>query len=71
MFNGSVYWPRLPANDEPLNQRFGKVCRAHALLYCSNVVRNAPEFNGLMLEIGDGKTCAGITVARLADGTRI
>ena len=59
--------PFLAANNEALNQRFGKAGGAHALLHGENVVRNAPEFNGLMFEIGDGKTCAGVTVAGLAD----
>ena len=58
-------------DDEALNQRFGKVDGAHALLHGSNIVRNTPELNGLMLEIGDGETCARVPVARLTDGTGI
>src|SRR5580692_8267244 len=44
---------------------------AHAFLEGRDVVRNAPEFHGLMFEISDGKTCTGIAVALLADGARI
>jgi len=45
--------------------------RAHALLDGGNIVRDAPELHGLMFEIGDSKACAGITIARLADGAGI
>jgi hypothetical protein len=61
----------LTADDEALHQRFGKLGRAHALLNGGNVVGHAPELDGLMFEIGDSKTCAGITIARLADGAGI
>lgn len=61
----------LSPNDEPVDQRFRQARRAHALLHRGDVVRNAPEFDGLMFEIGDSKTCARVAVARLADGTGI
>ena len=44
---------------------------AHALLDGGDVVGHAPELDGLMFEIGDSKTCAGISIARLADGAGI
>ena len=45
--------------------------RAHPLLDGRNVVGHTPELDGLMFEIGNSKTCAGITIARLADGAGI
>ncbi len=39
----------------------------HALLNRGNIVRHPPEFDHLMLEIGNGKRGARISVARLAD----
>jgi hypothetical protein len=67
MLNGLL----LTADDEALHQRFGKMRRAHALLHGGNVVGHAPELDGLMFEIGNSKTGAGITIARLADGAGI
>ena len=61
----------LTANDEALNQRFGKAGGTHAFLDGGNVIGNAPEFHGLMLEIGDGKTRARVAIPRLADGSGI
>ncbi len=63
--------PCLTANDEALNQRFGKAGAAHAFLNGGNVVGNAPKFHGLMFEIGDGKTCAWVAIARLTDGAGV
>src|SRR5690242_14602473 len=62
---------RLTANHEPLDQGLGKPCVAHAILNRGDVIRNPPELNGLMLEIGDGKAGARVAVARLADGSGI
>ena len=47
------------------------MCGAHARLYRSNIVRNAPEFHRVMVEVRDGEGRASVTVARLADRSRI
>src|SRR5258707_15880760 len=59
------------AHEEPLRQRLRKAGHAHALLDDGNIVRHAPKFNDLVFQIGDGKSRAGISVARLPDGTGI
>src|SRR5579863_1733242 len=66
-----AYRPRLATNNEPLNERFGQLGGTHALLHCTDIVRNAPELHRLMLKIGNGEARARISVARLADGARI
>ena len=58
---------RLPANDEALNQRFGKTGGAHAPLDGGNVVGNAPEFYRLMFQVGNGEAGARVPIARLAN----
>src|SRR5579859_388582 len=63
--------PRLATDDEPMNQRFRKPCRAHPFLYRGNVIGNAPKFDGLVFDIGDGEARAGVAVAGLADGAGI
>src|SRR5271168_4806128 len=63
MLNG----PCSAANDEALNEGFGKASSAHSFLDGSTIVWHPPEFNGLTHNVGDGKACAGVTVARLAD----
>src|SRR5579863_10370305 len=57
----------LPADHEAVNQRLGKVRGTHAFLDRRNVVGNAPEFHGLVFEVGDCKTGARVAVTRLAD----
>jgi hypothetical protein len=61
----------LPADNKALHQWLGEVRGTHALLDRGNVVRNAPEFNGLMLEIGDSETGPRVTVPGLANGAGI
>ena len=61
----------LAADDQALHQRFRKPGFAHAFLHGGDIVVHAPEFDGLMLEIGDGKCRARIAVARLAHRARI
>src|SRR5260370_36704164 len=56
---------------EPLHKWLRQTRRTHARLYCRNVVRNAPELHDVMLQIGDGKARARVSVARLSDGSRI
>jgi len=44
---------------------------AHALLHDGNIVRHAPKLDDLVLQVGNRKGGAWITVARLPDRTRI
>ena len=59
------------AHKEPLDQSLRKAGGAHALLDDGNIVRHAPKLDDLVLEVGDGKSCARITVTRLSDRTRV
>ncbi len=61
----------LTAYRQPQCQRFRKLGLPHALLHFSNVVRNAPELHDFMLQIGNGKSGARISIARLSDGAWI
>src|SRR5262249_33771840 len=56
---------------EALNQGLGQMRGAHADLHFGNFIRNAPEFDDRVLQIGDSKARAGISVARLTDGSGI
>src|SRR5579872_6338337 len=55
------------AKSKPGDQRVRRSGIFHPLLYRSNIVGQAPEFNDSMIEIGNGKGRAGIAVARLPD----
>jgi hypothetical protein len=63
--------PRLPTDDEAMNQRFRKPCGTHPFLYRGDIIGDAPKFDGLVLDIGDGEARARITVSRLADGAGV
>src|SRR5882757_11566243 len=68
---GSVNLTASSAHDEPLDQRLRKVGGTHALLDDGNIVGHAPKLDDLVLEVGDGKSRARITVTRLSDRTRV
>src|SRR5216684_6012754 len=61
----------LAAEREPLHQWLRQACLPHPLLYGRNIVGHAPELDDAVLQIGDGKCGARITVARLANGSGI
>ena len=61
----------LAAHTEPLDQLFRKVGGTHAPLDDRNIVRHAPNLDDLVLQVGDGKCRARITVTRLSDRTGI
>src|SRR5579863_1682359 len=57
----------LAADNKTIDQRFRQFRSAHARLHIGDVIRNTPEFYDFMFEIGDRKTSAGVSIARLAD----
>src|SRR5579863_2916038 len=61
----------LAAHGEPLGQWFRQTGRAHALLHLFDVVRHAPKFHRVVGGVRDSETCAGISIARLANRARI
>src|SRR5579883_2557057 len=63
--------PILAPRRKPLNQRLRQRRGAHARLHRSNVIRNAPKLNRVMLEIGNGETGTRIAIAGLAHRPRI
>src|ERR1700758_1280336 len=63
--------PALAAKLQSEDQRLRKACRCHSLLYCFNIVGNAPEFDNFVVDVRDSEGCTRVPVARLADGTRI
>src|SRR5882672_9247271 len=67
----SWFHPLLTACRKPLNERIGESGTLHALLHRSNIIRDAPEFNHLMVLVGDGKRRARVAVPGLADRSGI
>src|SRR5712664_1160792 len=63
--------PVLTACRKPLYERIGESGALHALLHRGNIIRDAPEFNHLMVQIGDGERRARIAVTGLADRSGI
>src|SRR6266699_1044576 len=61
----------LTACRKPLNEWIGETGALHALLHRGNIIRDAPEFNHLMIQIGDGKRRARVAVPGLADRSGI
>src|SRR5579864_8704228 len=61
----------LSARSDSLNQRKRQAGLLHALLNSGNIIRNAPKFNDLVIQVGDGKRGARIAVPRLADRARV
>src|ERR1700691_3604840 len=55
------------AKREAQNQRLGQSELHHALLHVLNIIRNAPELDGMIVEVRDGERRAGVSIARLAD----
>src|SRR5580704_6823098 len=61
------YGMPLAAGCQALDQRVGQAGLLHAFLNRGNVVRHAPIFNHLVIQIGDGKRGSRISVPGLAD----
>src|SRR5713101_1807675 len=61
----------LAAEREPLHQWLRQARLPHPLLHGRNIVGHAPELDDAVLQIGDGKCGARITVARLSNGSGI
>src|ERR1700675_3156763 len=61
----------LTSHQQALHQRLRKFRFAHTLLHGGYILLYAPELHRLMLQIGDGKCGPRVSVARLADGSRI
>src|ERR1700733_15985840 len=59
--------PNSAAKREAQNQRLGQPELHHALLHVLNIIRDAPELDGMIVEVGDGERGARVSVARLAD----
>src|SRR5271155_587717 len=59
------------AERQALNQRLGQAAGAHAFLDRFDIVRNAPELDGFLRDVGDHECGARISIARLADGAGI
>src|SRR5580693_4870518 len=57
----------LAADNKTIDQRLRQFCCAHPRLDVGNLVRNAPELDDFVLQVGDRKTCAWISIARLTD----
>src|SRR6266446_5770396 len=66
---GCSLWlrPVLTACRKPLDERIGESGALHALLHRGDIIRDAPEFNHLMVQIGDGERRARVAVPGLAD----
>src|ERR1700745_1039061 len=61
----------LAAERQPMNERFRQAGVVHATLHPRNIIRYAPKFHDVVLQISDGKSGARIAVARLADGAGV
>src|ERR1700722_6029501 len=61
----------LAAEGKPQDQGLGKSGLRHPILHRFNIIRDAPEFDRMILEVSDRKSGARITVTRLADRARI
>src|SRR5262245_45020104 len=61
----------LAAQAEALDERLRQLSGTHTPLYSSNVVRNPPKLNCIVVEISDGEGRAGIAVAWLSDRPRV
>ena len=57
---------RLAARSDSLNQRKWQAGLLHAFLNSGNIIRNAPKFNDLVIQIGDGERGAEEQIHRNA-----
>src|SRR5579862_2254096 len=61
----------LAADNKTIDQRLRQFCGAHPRLDIGNLVRHAPELDDFVFQVGDCKTSARISIARLTDRTGI
>jgi len=54
-----------------MGQRLRQSSGAHPSLDLFNIIRHSPELDSIVVEVGNGKTCARISVTRLPHGTGI